>query len=218
VDQWFVDLAKPGPEIKTKAEWENQKAIWMTFLKSKVFRNWPFDSAPISSNFITEKFGVFVLSDPRPFDGLDEKTVTQLRRRYMLVGQTVDSMRMYDMVQALKSLPGQRLRVRASGQMGINLLFASLFVDNIEEMHLDGIPLGLGMGAKAPFSDAQTADYLNVLRGIGFREIIALALERSNIEISETGVWASHKFDKKYSDEIADRLGWPHRVTEDLID
>jgi len=90
----------------------------------------------------------------------DKKKAAQVRRRYMLLGQTLDGMRVWDIrcaVQAIKGLPEFKrtpLWVRAQGQMGVNAAYAALFQPEIEKLHLEGLPK----------SHMDGPDYLNVLR------------------------------------------------------
>jgi hypothetical protein len=90
----------------------------------------------------------------------DPKKAIQIRRRYMLLGQTLDSMRVWDIrraAQAVKALPAFKqtpLRVRAKGQMGVNAAYAALFEPAIGKLNLEGLPA----------SQTEGPDYLNVLK------------------------------------------------------
>ena len=90
----------------------------------------------------------------------DPKKANQVRRRYMLLGQTLDSMRVWDIrraAQAVKALPEFKktpLYVGAKGQMGVNAAYAALFEPEIEKLKLEGLPA----------SQAEGPDYLNVLK------------------------------------------------------
>jgi len=90
----------------------------------------------------------------------DPKKATQTRRRFMLLGQTIDGMRVWDIrraAQAVKALPAFKktpLHVRAHGEMGVNAGYAALFEPGIQKLKLDGLPI----------SQAEGPDYLNVLR------------------------------------------------------
>jgi hypothetical protein len=90
----------------------------------------------------------------------DPKKATQTRRRFMLLGQTLDSMRVWDIrraAQAVKALPVFKrtpLYVRAKGQMGVNAGYAALFEPGIQKLKLEGLPA----------SQAEGPDYFNVLR------------------------------------------------------
>jgi hypothetical protein len=90
----------------------------------------------------------------------DLKKATQTRRRFMLLGQTLDSMRVWDIrraVQAAMALPAFKktpLYVRAKGQMGVNAGYAALFEPGIQKLKLEGLPV----------SQAEGPDYINVLK------------------------------------------------------
>ena len=88
----------------------------------------------------------------------DAKKQTQIRRRFMLLGQTLDSMRVWDIRQAIRALrakyPSAKLDVAAGGAQAVNLLYASLFEPGISGMTLTDLPA----------SHQQGPDYLNVLR------------------------------------------------------
>jgi hypothetical protein len=90
----------------------------------------------------------------------DPKKATQTRRRFMLLGQTLDSMRVWDIrraAQAVKALPAFRqtpLYVRAKGEMGVNAGYAALFEPGIRKLKLEGLPA----------SQVEGPDYFNVLR------------------------------------------------------
>ena len=90
----------------------------------------------------------------------DSKKAIQIRRRYLLLGQTLDSMRVWDIrraAQAVKALPEFKqtpLCVRANGQMGVNAAYAALFESAIGKLLLEALPV----------SQAEGPDYLNVLQ------------------------------------------------------
>ena len=90
--------------------------------------------------------------------GGDAKKQTQIRRRFMLLGQTLDSMRVWDIRQAIRALrakyPSAELRVEGRGTQAVNLLYASLFEPGIAGMTLSDLPA----------SHQEGPDYLNVLR------------------------------------------------------
>jgi dienelactone hydrolase len=100
----------------------------------------------------------------------DQKKAIQVRRRYMLLGQTLDSMRVWDIrcaVQALKELPQFRdsaVCVRSQGEMGVNAAYAALFEPSIARLDL----------AQLPKSHMQGPDYLNVLKVTDIPQVIEL--------------------------------------------
>jgi hypothetical protein len=83
-----------------------------------------------------------------------------LRRRYMLLGQTLDSMRVWDIrcaIQAVRSLPGMgktAVVLRCSGPMGVNACYAALFEPSVKSVEAEDLPA----------SHRDGPDYLNVLK------------------------------------------------------
>jgi hypothetical protein len=102
-----------------------------------------------------------------------EPNEAQLRRRFMLVGQTLDGMRVWDICRAIaaihsmKSIGGAPLTIEASGNMSVNALYASLFAPGIRGLHLEHIPA----------SQMDGPDYLNVLKIMDIPEAAAMAAE-----------------------------------------
>ena len=105
--------------------------------------------------------------------------VTQIRRRFMLLGQTLDSMRVWDIrraVQAMRALPGDgrpALTLSSHHQMGVNALYAALFEPRIARLDL----------ADLPPSHAEGPDYLNVLRVWDLPDALAAAQDRGEVEL-----------------------------------
>jgi dienelactone hydrolase len=106
----------------------------------------------------------------------DPKKATQIRRRYMLLGQTLDGMRVWDIrcaAQALKALPEFKqtpLEVRAKGQMGVNAAYAALFEPEIRKLKLEGLPA----------SHVEGPDYLNVLKVWDIPQMLEALGERAD--------------------------------------
>ena len=202
VQEWFVPKAAPGSKVASTDEWNAQKAKWMTGMKEKVFRNWP-ESDPDARYSGGMGVGAVHISgvsrklsfSPRELTG-DVKTVTQMRRRFMLVGHTVDSMRVFDIVQALSEFKESNLTLEAEGDMAVNALFASLFSDKVKTLKLKNLPASIEKGP----------DYLNVLRVLDIREALAMALQRTDVEVS------SSEADVGYAREMMEVLGWKHAI------
>jgi hypothetical protein len=133
------------------------------------------------------------------FSGAERKQI-QIRRRFMLLGQTLDSMRVWDIrraIQALGSIEqtrGLSLSLSAKGQMGVNALYASLFESRPQKLFLDRIPA----------SHMQGPDYLNVLRFMDVPQAVALAAERRPVVLRQTSE-ESWLFPR----QIAANLVWP---------
>ena len=109
----------------------------------------------------------------------DERKQTQIRRRFMLLGQTLDGMRVWDVrraIQALRqvellndvpvALKGQRLTA------GI-VLYASLFEPDIAGLDLRHLPR----------SHRDGPVFLNVLRYMDIPQAVAMAAERTQVRI-----------------------------------
>jgi dienelactone hydrolase len=107
---------------------------------------------------------------------------TGLRRRYMLIGQTLDGMRVWDIrraVQALES-PSVPLWIKADGNLGVDALYASLFENQIAGLELCDIPASHFAGP----------DYLNVLRILDIPEAAAMAAEKCELRLPSSSVTA----------------------------
>jgi dienelactone hydrolase len=124
---------------------------------------------------------------------------THIRRRFALLGQTLDGMRVWDVfrglgamrsVQGLEEVP---VEVRAAGDMGVNALMAVLFEPGVAELELTGLP--------ASFRDGP--DYLNVLRILDVPQAVAMAAERRRVRLKDAagGEW-------NYALMVAERFAW----------
>jgi hypothetical protein len=98
----------------------------------------------------------------------DEKARTKIRRRFMLLGQTLDGMRVWDIRRAVKTIHFVRdadvakVEINALGQMGVNALYASLFESSVRRLELNELPK----------SHAEGPDYLGVLCVTDVPEVI----------------------------------------------
>jgi len=128
----------------------------------------------------------------------DVKKRTQIRRRYMLLGQTVASMRVWDLVRGIEAIRASEqfgklpLRIEASGDMAVNALYASLFA-SVDELVLTNLPK----------SHMNGPDYLNVLRILDIPQAVAMASERCRVELR-----GADEVDWQYPLETARRLNW----------
>lgn len=90
----------------------------------------------------------------------DTKAQTKLRRRFMALGQTLDGLRVWDirraiqMVHFIRDADAAKVEMAASGQMGVNALYASLFESSVRRVELNNLPK----------SHMEGPDYLGVLR------------------------------------------------------
>jgi hypothetical protein len=129
----------------------------------------------------------------------NERKQAQVRRRFMLLGQTLDGMRVWDVrraVQAVRSLDKARgvpLWLQAQGDMACDTLYASLFEPDIARLDLWTLPSSHMAGP----------DFLNVLRVLDVPQALALAMERTTVRLHETDPrgW-------DYATKVATALGW----------
>jgi dienelactone hydrolase len=125
------------------------------------------------------------------------KKQTQIRRRFMLLGQTLEGMQVWDIrraMQALRSLPDQQgipLTVVGSGESAAMALYASLFepVDRLEFSELST-------------SHRDGPNFLNILRFLDMPQAVVLAAERSPLTLTgKSEGW-------EYPLAVAASLGW----------
>ncbi|MGV3771331.1 MAG: alpha/beta hydrolase family protein [Verrucomicrobiales bacterium] len=129
---------------------------------------------------------------------------TQILRRYMLLGQTLDSMQVWDIKRALeaalKSTPVSidTLHLHAKGQMAVNVLYAAIFTGNFGSLQLEQLPA----------THMEGPDYLNVLRFMDVPQAIAMALEFGNIHLSATEKRSWH-----FAQKISSLADLKHELT-----
>ncbi len=131
----------------------------------------------------------------------DERKRVQVRRRFMLLGQTLDGMRVWDVrraIQAVRSIDGVRdlpIRLRGEGQMGGIVLYASLFEADINRVDMQNLPA----------SHREGPTFLNVLRYLDMPCAAAMAAKRSRVRLYQKegeGGW-------EYPRAVAEKLCWP---------
>ena len=174
---------------------------------------WIFDELsfnPSTNSFILDPIvsgeSVFVEFAPRGFSwDVSEKyakDIIEIRRRFMLLGQTLDGMRVWDIRRAVAALRSSQIfgaaPIHLSGEQDLNALYASLFIDGIASLTLHRPPVSL-LAEREP-----VPDYLNVLRFLDIPQVVAMSAERQPIsfphEDGRKWVWAA---------QTAQRLGWP---------
>ncbi|MBI2498095.1 MAG: acetylxylan esterase [Opitutae bacterium] len=132
--------------------------------------------------------------------GTSDKDRTEIRRRFMLVGQTLDGMRVWDIRRAVELLRQPEvagaLPICLAGERdeAVNALYASLFSDGVAALEMIAPPSSHRMGP----------DYLNVQRFLDVPQAVALAAERNPVKIlqGKADDWA-------WVRQAANRLGWP---------
>ena len=143
------------------------------------------ESAPCSASSefarLREQLGeeAVVFFAPRNLPEIPERKPVHLRRRFMLLGQTLDGMRAWDIRQAIGAVNAlfaenkTELVLRAEGPMAVNALYASLFASGVDALELENLPA----------SHRDGPDYLNVLRVMDIPQAVEIARERANVSL-----------------------------------
>tara|TARA_B100000809_G_scaffold44667_1_gene39007 strand:- start:807 stop:1208 length:402 start_codon:yes stop_codon:yes gene_type:complete len=117
----------------------------------------------------------------------------------MLLGQTLDGMRTFDLVRAAAALrlvngvDTVPLWMQGEKTMAGITVYASLFVPNVSRIDLHQLPA----------SHRQGPIYLNVLRFLDMPQAVAMAAQRARVRIYETrdGRW-------RFPQQVAEALKW----------
>jgi dienelactone hydrolase len=102
-----------------------------------------------------------------------------LRRRYMLLGQTLDGMRVWDIRCAVQLLPhlsgfsSLPVHLRAQGPMGVNAAYAALFEPQVKRVELVNLPP----------SHRVEPDYLNVLKVWDIPQMLGVLRSSAQVEL-----------------------------------
>jgi len=100
----------------------------------------------------------------------DEKALTKIRRRFMLLGQTLDGMRVWDIRRAVQLIHFVReadvanVELQANGSMAMNSLYAGAFEPSVRRLVLGALPQ----------SQSERPDYLGVLRVIDLPQVLGI--------------------------------------------
>jgi len=129
----------------------------------------------------------------------DERKQTQIRRRFMLLGQTVDAMRVWDVrraAAAVRALPPLRkapLWLQSQREMAGVTLYASLFENDIARLDLHALPA----------THREGPVFLNVRRILDVPQAVALAANRWRVVLyhDKPNAW-------KYPRAVVEKLGW----------
>jgi hypothetical protein len=134
----------------------------------------------------------------------EPKNQIHIRRRFMLLGQTLDGMRVWDLrravqsVRAIDGLSNVGLSLGASRKMAGIALYAALFEPRIEAVEVEQLPA----------SHLEGPDFLNVLRILDVPQTVAMVAENSRVSIDQ-----GHDSDWEYPLAVAKTLGWNKRIT-----
>jgi hypothetical protein len=131
----------------------------------------------------------------------DQRKQVQIRRRFMLLGQTVDGMRVWDVrraIQALRaneSVGGAPLTLTGDGMMAGIALYASLFEPDIFRLDL----------WRLPNTHRDGLTFLNVMRFLDIPQAVAMAAERCQVRLTQKRD-SGWQFAKK----VAECFDWPN--------
>jgi hypothetical protein len=135
---------------------------------------------------------------PTAWRNPSERKETQIRRRFMLLGQTLDAMRVFDVRRAAEALRGVEgfkttpLWLQGERQMAGIALYASLFTPDVKRLDLHGLPK----------THQDGPDFLNVQRFLDMPQALALAAERSQVRVyQDAAAWS-------YPLAVAKTLKW----------
>jgi len=185
--EWLAALRGTfADELKDEAQVPADKKAWERLSQQ-------LHSEPVVLAYVAPR-GV----GPTAWDQTPRKQV-QHRRRFMLLGQTLDGMRAWDVrraiqaVRSLESIGSAPLQLAAKGPMAGVVLYASLFEPPVDRLDLRDLSPSHQDG---PY-------FLNVLRFLDTPQAVALAAERCPVSITGGAVEAW-----KYPADVATRLGW----------
>jgi dienelactone hydrolase len=143
---------------------------------------------------------------PTAWTGSDKAQIQRLRRFYLL-GQTLDGMRVWDIrrtVQTFRAIPGFEetpLWIQAHRDMAVDALYASLFEDKIKRLDLHDMPLTHN-GTVSGDPKAPGPALLNVLKYLDIPQAAAMAAMRTR-----TIIYAPDKAAWDYPATITKNLG-----------
>ncbi|MGE0756716.1 MAG: alpha/beta hydrolase family protein [Pirellulaceae bacterium] len=138
---------------------------------------------------------------PTAWDATERKQI-QHQRRFYLLGQSLDSMRVWDTrraIQAVRSvddLKASPLWLQSHRAMAGNVLYASLFEPDIVRLDLYELPASHQAG---PY-------YLNVSRFLDTPQALALAAARARVVLYKTDASAW-----QWPRDVAAQLKWPEK-------
>jgi len=138
--------------------------------------------------------------------GGDEQKQRHIRRRFALIGQGLDAMRVWDIRQAGEALQQlsdsdkadkPALWMQAQGPMAGNALYASLFMENA--------PSTLDLH-QLPSSHHEGPYYLNVLRVLDTPQTLAMVAEKTKVRL-----YTDDEEEWSYLTDLGKNLGWPKK-------
>jgi len=171
----------------------------------------PAEFEELKKLFTSFKWGMAFIAPrgvgPTAWDQTPKQQI-HIRRRFLLLGQTLAGMQVWDTrraVQALREVDGWAdvpLWLQGERDMSVVALYASLFEPDIDRLDLWSLP--------DSHMDAGP-DFLNVLRIVDLPEVVALAAERAKVRIYQTGSDIAGEGNWKYPQSVASQLKWDEK-------
>lgn len=131
----------------------------------------------------------------------DQKIRTQVRRRFYLLGQTLDTMRIYDVRRAIKTLgtldatAKSKLWLQSQEHMAGITLYAALFEPDITRLDLYALP----------HSHRNGPILLNISQTLDLPQVVAMVAEQSQVVLyGNSSNW-------KYPQDVARTLSWSQK-------
>ncbi len=145
----------------------------------------------------------------------DERTRTHILRRFALLGQTADGMRVWDVrraIQAIRAINGIKerpLQLQGQRDAAVWALYASLFEPEIKQLELSSLSS----------SHRDGPQLLNVLRFLDIPQAVAMACSRSEVRISSEKN-SGQEQTWKFAQQVADKTGQqaPYLFADDASD
>ena len=110
----------------------------------------------------------------------DDKQLTKIRRRFMLLGQTLDGMRVWDLrraVQLIQSESGPaKIELDATGNEAVNSLYTALFEPSVKKINLANLPKS---------QKAEGPDYLGVLKITDIPQVSEAVASQAEVKIKQ---------------------------------
>lgn len=163
----------------------------------------PTDFAALIRQVENEELAVVFLPPwgvgPTAWSG-DDRAKMHVRRRFMLLGQTLEGMRVWDIRRAVEALRqadlfgGKPVRIAGERHQAVNALYASLFAEGIAGIEMIEPPATHQIGP----------DYLNVLRFLDVPQAVAMAAENAPVKFVR-----ANPEEWSWTTEAAKLLGWP---------
>jgi dienelactone hydrolase len=123
----------------------------------------------------------------------------QIRRRFMLLGQTLDAMQVWDIGAAVRTIHSfdlmakVPLTLKAEGVMAVNAIYAALFERSVSRVDL----------LNPPTSHREGAEYLNIQRILDVPQAAAMVAENASITLR-----TRHSAEWHFPEVLKQRIGW----------